>query len=76
MTLIPVSVECYAGSKAFERPRRILVGGSIIELIRTAAFSVEEDAASRHRRYRFEVLTEDGRKIILIRDCDQWFIET
>jgi hypothetical protein len=76
MTLIPVSVECYSGSKASERPRRILAGATVYEVIRATAFSVQEDVASRHRRYRFEVLTEDGSQLILIRDGDHWFLET
>jgi hypothetical protein len=76
MPLIPVLVECYEGSKAYERPRRILIDGSTHQVIRAAALSVEEDAASRVRRHRFEVLIEDGRRLVLIRQGDQWFLET
>jgi hypothetical protein len=76
MPLTPVLVECYAGSKAFERPRRILIDGLSHEVIRAAPLSVEEDAASRLLRHRFEVLIQDGRRFVLIRQGDQWFLET
>jgi len=76
MPLIPVSVECYAGSKAFERPRRFLLDGLTQRIIMATDCSVEEDAISRVRRHRFEVLIEDGRRFVLIRHGDQWFIET
>lgn len=76
MPLISVLVECYAGSKAFERPRRIVMEGSTHEIIRSTASSLEEDAASRLRRHRFEVLIENGRRVVLIRQGDQWFLET
>ena len=76
MPLISVFVECYAGSKAFERPRRILMDGLTHEVIRVTASSIEEDAASRLRRHRFEVLIQDGRMLVLIRQGDHWFLET
>jgi len=76
MALVSVSVECYAGSKPFERPRRVLIDGLTHEVIRAVASSVEEDAVSRRRRDRFEVLIDDGRKLVLIRQDDEWFLET
>jgi len=76
MALVSVSVECYAGSKAFERPRRVLMDGSTHEVIKAVVSSVEEDAVSRQRRDRFEVLIDDGRKLVLIRQDDEWFLET
>jgi hypothetical protein len=76
MPLISVVVECYAGSKAFERPRRILLGELVHEITETIASSVHEDAASRQRCHRFEVLIADGRRLSLMRLGDQWFMET
>jgi len=76
MPLISVLVECYAGSKAFERPRRVLIDGLAHEVVETTASSVEEDVASRVRCHRFEVQIDDGRKLVLIRRSDQWFAET
>ena len=76
MRLTLVIVECYAGSKAFERPRLIMIDGLAHEAVRATPLSVEEDVASRLRSHRFEVLIEDGRKLILVRQGDQWFLET
>ncbi|HKF58275.1 MAG TPA: hypothetical protein VKJ45_22725 [Blastocatellia bacterium] len=76
MPLISVLVECYAGSKAFERPRRVLIDGLAHDVVETIASWVEEDAASRVRCHRFEVRIDDGRKLLLIRRSDQWFLET
>jgi len=76
MPLSRVLVECYAGSKAFERPRRIVIDSVVHEAVEATALSVEEEVASRVRRHRFEVLIDDGRKLLLVRQGDQWFLET
>jgi hypothetical protein len=75
MPLTPIIVECYAGSKAFERPRRVLIDGLARDVVAMIATSVEEDVASRIRCHRFEVLIDDGRKLSLVRRSNQWFLE-
>ena len=65
MELAPIQVECYAGGRADERPRRIVIDGSEFIVTRLIAESNEEAIESKKRIKRFTVLTERGQTIDL-----------
>ena len=71
-----IEVECYAGGRADERPRRVIIGGREHRVARLLSASIEESAGSRDRLHRFRVLTEDGKVLVLLRDEDgEWYLE-
>jgi len=76
MTLRPVDVECYSGSRADERPRIIRTGGREYVVMKLLGESVEESFVGKSRRRRYKVLTREGLALNLIRAEDgDWFLE-
>ena len=65
MKFFPIQVDCYSGSRADERPRRIVIDGSEFIVTRLIAESIEEVVESKERVKRFTVLTERGQTIEL-----------
>ncbi len=76
MRRLTVQVECYAGSRAEERPRRVRVEGRQHTIARLLSSSVEQSLATSALLHRFRVVTEEGLQLDLIRTSDgDWFIE-
>lgn len=70
MKLRTVRVECYAGGRADETPRRISFGGREHAVVRLLAESVEESPASNQQTRRYKVLTDEGLVLELVRSSD------
>jgi len=70
MNLGSVKVECYAGGRADETPRRITVGGCEHVVARLLAESIEESTASNQQTRRYKVLTNEGLVLEVVRSSD------
>lgn len=70
MTLRPIRVECYAGGRADETPRRISFDGREYIVTRLLAESVEGSLGSTQTTRRYEVLTGEGLVFELVRSSD------
>lgn len=71
-----VQVECYAGSRADERPRRVRFEGRPHTVARLLSSSLVQPLATSAPLRRFQVVTEDGLQLDLIRTADgDWFLE-
>ena len=76
MKRLPVQVECYAGSRADERPRRVYIEGRRHTVARLLSSSTEQAQAATVRVRRFRVVTEDGWRLDLVRTAEgDWFLE-
>jgi hypothetical protein len=76
MKRLAIEVECYAGSRADERPRRVFVEGHEHRVVRLISSSIEQPLATATLLHRFRVITEEGLHLDLIRTADgNWFIE-
>ncbi|HEY9231607.1 MAG TPA: hypothetical protein VIS78_05655 [Blastocatellia bacterium] len=76
MQRIAIQVECYAGSRADERPRRVRVEGREYIVARLLSSSVEQPRAATAVTRRFRVITVDGWQLDLIRTAGgDWFLE-
>lgn len=75
MPLHPVEVECYAGTRADESPRRIHLNGRNHVVARVLAESVEEPLASREQSHRYKILTDEGLVLEVVRASDgSWYL--
>ena len=71
-----VEVECYAGSRADERPRRVRAGNRDYRVARLLSTSVAESVTTRQQVRSYRVLTEDGWILDLARAGDgRWTLE-
>jgi hypothetical protein len=71
----PVEVECYNGGRADERPRSVIIGGRRHAVVRLLSESIEESAEKRDRTHRYNILTDDGLVVELVRTADRrWFL--
>jgi hypothetical protein len=70
MTLQTVRVECYAGVRADETPRRISFGGREYVVARLLAESIEESLASNQQTHRYKVLTDEGFVLEVVHSSD------
>jgi len=76
MQRFAIQVECYAGSRADERPRRVLIEGRPYRVARLLSSSIEQSLADTAPTRRFRVITEDGWQLDLICTADgDWFLE-
>jgi hypothetical protein len=76
MTSTPILVECYAGGRSDERPRKITIDGREHTIASLLAESVEESAVSRARTRRYRVLTLDGLVLEITRSGNgDWFLD-
>lgn len=74
---IPIQVECYSGSRADERPRRVTINEREILITNIIGSSVEESINSKERIHRFKVMTEDGSILKLIKSAgESWYLES
>jgi hypothetical protein len=77
MPLHRVIVECYAGARADERPRRIIIRGREHFVTSLLAEFVEESAATKGQIRRYKVLTDEGLVFDVRRDSDGvWYLES
>jgi hypothetical protein len=76
MPLREVTVECYAGGRADETPRRISIDGREHLVARLLAESVEEPLErNQQSRRRYRVLTDAGLVLELLRTNDgAWYL--
>jgi hypothetical protein len=70
MTLRPIRVECYAGTRAFETPRRISIDGREHVVARLLAESIEESLASNQQTRHYKVLTDEGFVLEVVHSSD------
>ncbi len=77
MTLIPIQVESYSGSKADETPRRFVWDGRVIEVREVVDrwYQVESLPAWPRADY-FKAQSEDGSQYLLKHDLesDEWYL--
>jgi hypothetical protein len=77
MTLTPIHVECYSGSKADETPRRLILNQQRIELMEILDrwYQVESRPEWPRADY-FKARGEDGHDYLLKHDLelDEWFL--
>jgi len=64
-----IIVECYAGTRADQTPRRIRFGGREHVVSRLLAESIEQPLGIGQQR-RYKVLTEEGLVLELVRSSD------
>jgi hypothetical protein len=77
MTLIPIQVESYSGSKADETPRRFVWEGRVIEVQEVVdRWYQVESLPEWPRADYFKVLSEDGSQYLLKHDLesDEWYL--
>lgn len=77
MDSVPIQVECYAGHKADENPRRFLCESSWIEVKEILDRWLQADKNPRQPKADyFKVLGSDGKEYLLKRDreYDEWFL--
>jgi hypothetical protein len=70
MTLRPIRVECYAGGRADETPRRIIIDGREHVVTRLLAESIEQPLGSNQQSRRYSVLTDEGLVLEVVRSTD------
>ena len=76
MTLHRITVECYAGQTADERPRRLMIAGREHFVARLLAESVEESLVTKGRTRRFKVLTDEALVLEVVRASDgKWYYD-
>ena len=77
MKLIPIQVECYAGSKAEETPRRLRWEERLIEVSEVLdRWHQVESRPEWPRADYFKVRGADGREYLIKHDLesDEWFL--
>jgi len=77
MELIPIEVQCYAGHKADETPRRFRYEGGWIEVVAVQDrwYQSDRDSEWPIADY-FKILGSDGHRYLLKRDreADAWYL--
>ena len=76
MARIRIDVECYAGARADEHPRRIIVQRCEHVVSRLVSESLEESVDRGERTHFYQVLTSDGLVLELLRIGDHWYLES
>ena len=66
----PIQVECYAGGRSDEHPRRVTIENRVYVVARLLAESVEESLAPNQQTRRYKVLTEEGLVLEVVRSSD------
>ena len=77
MRLVPIHVECYAGARAEETPRRFVSAGRLVEIsaVLDRWYQVESRPEWPRADY-FKVRAIDGGEYLLKHDLesDEWFL--
>jgi hypothetical protein len=76
MPLTRIGVQSYAGSRADERPRRMVILGREHLVTRIVYESIEESVGARERIHRYKVLTDEGTIIEILHKSDGWYLES
>ena len=77
VTLKLIEVECYAGSRADQTPRRVHIEGRSHMIRRLLGESIEESLDKRTRAHRYRLLTDEGLVLEIIRaDGGKWFLKS
>jgi len=66
----PIHVECYAGGRSDEHPRRVTTENRVYVVARLLAESVEESLAPNQQTRRYKVLTQEGLVLEVVRSSD------
>ena len=70
-----ITVQCYAGNKADQRPRTISIDGRTHHVSRLLSESIEESRDSREQVRRFKVVTiEDVLLEVVHSSDDNWYL--
>lgn len=88
----PITVKCYSGHKAFERPLSLKIGSKWLQVMRILESWTQEskDSSKSNRRVYFRIRALDGSiddkcidlkkiniyKIFYNYDEDKWYLET
>jgi hypothetical protein len=76
MKRLAIQVECYAGSRADERPRRVCIKGRDYMVARLLSSSIEQSLMTNAPARRFRVVTEDGWQLDMVCTASgDWFLE-
>jgi hypothetical protein len=70
MRSIEIQVECYAGGRAEETPRIIILDGQEHTVTRLLAESIEESAVTKEQTRRYKVLTDQGKMLEIVRSSE------
>jgi hypothetical protein len=77
VTIRRIQVECYAGSRADESPRRVSIEGRSHTIRQLLSESIEESFGERERTHRYRVLTDQGFVLEIIRTAGgEWFLQS
>ena len=77
MRRLPIRVECYAGSRADERPHRVIIEDRTHIVARLLAESIEESLVTKAQTRCYRVLTLDGSVLKIVHCNDgRWFLDT
>jgi len=72
-----ISVECYAGQRGDERPRRVTINGQKHVVARLLSEAVEQSLGSKEDTRHYKILTEDGLVLDVVRTNDgEWYLES
>lgn len=71
-----IIVQCYAGARGDEHPRRIVIKGREHLVARLIGESVEESADTRVRTHRYKVLTDVGAVLEVLHSGDDWYLDS
>jgi hypothetical protein len=66
----PIRVECYAGGRSDERPRRVIIENRVYVVARLLAESVEVSFITEAQTRRYKVLTDEGLVLEVVRSSD------
>ena len=70
-----IRVECYAGGRGDERPRRVIIENRVYVVARVLSESLEEPLESNRQSRRFKILTDEGLVFDVVRTSDgAWHI--
>jgi len=77
MALCRIEVECYSGSRADERPRRIRIHSREYVVVSLLRESVEESLVTREKIRHYKVLTDQGLVLDVLRKEDgAWLLDS
>ena len=71
-----IIVQCYAGARGDEHPRRVIINGREHLVTRLIEESVEESVDTRVRTHRYKVLTDAGTVLEVLHADDGWYLES
>jgi len=73
---IRIAVQCYAGVRGDESPRRMIINGREHLVTHLIGESLEESVMARVRTRRYKVLTDGGAVFEVLHTGDDWYLES